>query len=333
MLTSGSQLRPIASTVLRFMGTLLAPGGNDARLSILMYHRVLPQPDPMLPDDMDARAFERQMTALSSHFHVLPLHEAVTRLQKASLPARAACITFDDGYADNAEVALPILQRLGLHATFFIATGYLDGGRMWNDSIIETVRRAPGPRLDLSGLTLGDHPIETMTQRREAAMSLISALKYLSPEQRRREAEKLSRYLSVETPDQLMMQTKQVRALHNAGMDIGGHTVNHPILTRVDNATARAEIADGRDSLESIVGGRVSLFAYPNGRPRLDYNADHVNIVKQLGFSAAVSTASGAARASGDPYQLPRFAPWDEAPARFVMRLLKNYRESAAAQV
>ena len=70
-------------------------------------------------------------------------------------PARALAITFDDGYADNATVAAPILLRLGLPATFFVATGFLDGGRMWNDTVIEAVAPRRGPVLDLAPLGLG----------------------------------------------------------------------------------------------------------------------------------------------------------------------------------
>ena len=75
------------------------------------------------------------------------------RLQQGRLPPRALAITFDDGYADNRTVAAPLLERHGLPCTFFVATGFLDGGRMWNDTLIETVRRAPGQTLDLRDLT------------------------------------------------------------------------------------------------------------------------------------------------------------------------------------
>ena len=88
-------------------------------------------------------------------FNVIPLLDAVRHSAAGTLPPRAACITFDDGYADNAEVALPILQRHKLHATFFVATGFLNGGRMWNDTIIELVRRAPDGVLDFSAFGLG----------------------------------------------------------------------------------------------------------------------------------------------------------------------------------
>jgi peptidoglycan/xylan/chitin deacetylase (PgdA/CDA1 family) len=64
-------------------------------------------------------------------------------------------ITFDDGYADNVEVALPILLRYEIAADFFVSTGFLDGGRMWNDTVIEAFRATPLDRVDLGDFGLG----------------------------------------------------------------------------------------------------------------------------------------------------------------------------------
>ncbi|WP_163360867.1 polysaccharide deacetylase family protein, partial [Escherichia coli] len=85
---------------------------------------------------------------LRSWFNVLPLDEAAQRLKDGSLPARAAALSFDDGYADNHDIALPLLQKHGLPCSFFIATGFLDGGRMWNDTLIESIRLSTKPLLD-----------------------------------------------------------------------------------------------------------------------------------------------------------------------------------------
>src|SRR5690242_15121760 len=102
-------------------------------LSILVYHRVVAEPDPLVPEQVCAREFDLQLTVLGRWFTVLSLREAAARLRSGTLPMRSACVTFDDGYADNATIALPILRRRGVPATFFLATGFIDGGRMWND--------------------------------------------------------------------------------------------------------------------------------------------------------------------------------------------------------
>ncbi|MFO0121490.1 MAG: polysaccharide deacetylase family protein, partial [Inhella sp.] len=108
-----------------------SPGGARGRLTVLIFHRVLTQPDPLFPGEMDAARFDAVCGWLASWATVLPLHTAVRQVRDGVLPARALAITFDDGYADNASVALPLLQKHGLCATFFVSTGYLDGGRMW----------------------------------------------------------------------------------------------------------------------------------------------------------------------------------------------------------
>lgn len=305
----------------------LSPSGRRARLSILIFHRVLPEPDPLFPGEVHARQFDQICGWLKSMFNVLALGQAVDHLRDGTLPSRAACITFDDGYADNHTQALPILQRHGLPATFYVATGFLDGGRMWNDTVIEAVRRAPGPTLDLSSLGqagLTAYPLMDASSRRGAIDTILGAIKHLPMDRRLALTQSISDLAKVELPADLMMSSAQVRELHRAGMTIGGHTVRHPILATLDDSDARREIDEGRRSLQTIIGAPVDHFAYPNGKPRQDYAPVHVQIVRELGFRSAVSTAWGAARAGDDPLQLPRFTPWDRSAARFAYRLIAN---------
>ncbi|WP_018881890.1 MULTISPECIES: polysaccharide deacetylase family protein [unclassified Thioalkalivibrio] len=312
--------------LLRSLLSLMSPGGARARLSILIYHRVLPAPDPLLPGDPHADDFRWQMRLLARSMNPLPLDEAVDRLRAGTLPARAVSVTFDDGYADNAEVALPILREEGAPATFFIATGYLDGGRMFNDTLIETVRRLP-KNADLGPEGLGEWTLETHQDRLKLIHALISQFKYQPAEQRTAGTEALARRFAIDLPNDLMMTRAQVHELAAAGMGIGGHTATHPILTEVDADTARAEIQRGKTDLEQMLSRPLRLFAYPNGRPGRDYAAEHIQIARDCGFDAAVSTAAGAARIDSDPYQLPRFTPWDRTPMRFGLRLARNLAE------
>ncbi len=310
----------------------LSPGGKRGRLSILIYHRVHAQPDPLFPGEVDAARFARQMELVSQLFHVLPLPEAVRHLRAGTLPPRAACITFDDGYADNAQVALPILKRYAVPATFFIASAYLDGGRMWNDTVIEAVRRSSRAELDLTQIGFDCHPIGTVGQKRQAIASLITRLKYLPEQQRTAQVEYVVEAASIRLPAELMLSSGQVRMLHRAGMTIGGHTATHPILARVAPEAALRNITEGKARLEEIIGEPLRMFAYPNGKPAEDYLAEHVAMVR-AGFEAAVSTAWGVATAASDPYQLPRFTPWDRSDGRFSLRLARNLVRTHAETV
>lgn len=319
------------TTVARGAATWFSRGNRRGRLGILLYHRVLAAPDFLRPDDPTAAEFDMQMVLVAAVFNVLPLGEAVERLTLGTLPPRALCITFDDGYADNLTLALPVLRRYGLPATFFVAAGYLDGGRMWNDGVIESIRGARGAELDLRSAGLDAYPIGDAAARRAAMRSVIGALKYLAPDVRESRTREIAAITGVRLPDDLMMTRAQLVALHTAGMEIGGHTLSHPILAKVDESIARAEIADGRKMLSEIVRSPVQLFAYPNGRPGTDYDGRHTRIVKALGFKAAVSTAGGSADGFADCYQLPRFSPWDRTPGRYVARVIDNYRRPATA--
>lgn len=305
---------------------------RSPRLNVLAYHRILPEHDALLSAEPSAEGFEHRMRWVKANFDVLPLSEAAHALRENRLPKRALSITFDDGYADNYKIALPILLRLGLPATFFVASGFLDGGCMFNDVVIEALRCAGGAELDLDDLGLGRHPLGDPAQRASAIDRILVRLKYFEPERRRRAALEVAERAGSRVPADLMMTSEQVRSLHAAGMEIGAHTVTHPILAEIPLGRARHEMAASRARLEQIIGAPVRLFAYPNGSPRRDYHAEHAALARELGFSAAVSTAWGAARAGDDLYQIPRFTPWDRADWRFGLRLAHNAMRSDYAR-
>ena len=305
---------------------LTSPKGPKARLTVLIFHRVLPAPDALFPSEVDARRFDEICGWLKGWFNVLPLDKAVAHLQRGTLPARSACITFDDGYADNHQVALPILRRHGLTSTFFIATSFLDGGRMWNDTIVESIRACDARALDLSSLDLGNHPLDTIENRRAAIFALIKQIKYRTVAERVTVTDQLARLARVRPPQDLMMSSQQVKAMHSAGMQIGAHTVSHPILARLTNEQAREEIQRSKSFLEKLLDERVSLFAYPNGKPGEDYTQQSVDMVRSLGFDAAVSTRWGASGMGDDLFQIRRFTAWDKSRLRFGARMLANAR-------
>jgi peptidoglycan/xylan/chitin deacetylase (PgdA/CDA1 family) len=308
----------------------LSPAGSRARLSILIFHRVLAAADPMFPGEPDVGRFAAEMQWVKNWFNVVPLPEAIDRLRNGTLPARAAAITFDDGYSDNFTVALPVLQHAGLPATFFIAVGHLDGGRMWNDAVIDLVRGAEGPELNLTRFKLGRYAVNTVSDRRRTVGELLSKLKYLEFAERKSLVAALAEAVNVPPHPDLMMTSEQVRTLAALGMTIGAHTVNHPILARISEREARAEIGEGKERLEAITGDRVTLFAYPNGKPGTDYTQAHVELTRRAGFDAACSTAWGAATSGCDPYQIPRFTPWDHSQWRYALRLAQNMRRGVS---
>jgi peptidoglycan/xylan/chitin deacetylase (PgdA/CDA1 family) len=246
-------------------------------------------------------------------------------MHDGTLPQRAVSITFDDGFADNCTIALPILRRMGLHATFFIATNYLDGGRMWNDTVIEALAAYRAPTLDLTDLGLGRYPLETPPERTQSAITLLRAMKYLPQAERLEKSATIAAHVGAPLPNDLMLTTAQLRQLHAAGMEIGAHTLSHPILARVADDDAEREISGSRARLSELLQCDIRTFAYPNGQPEKDYTARDVSIVRRLGFDVGVSTAWGYADARMDRHQLARIAPWESTPVRFGLRVARSF--------
>ena len=304
---------------------LASPKGPRGRLSIFIFHRVKDVVDPLfVEDDESAGRFDQVLGWIGRWFQVLPLGEAVQELAQGRLRERAACITFDDGYADNLHNAAPILQAHGMHATFFIATGFLDGSVMWNDRIIESVRDTSLRHIEVEGLGLGTIPVGSVAEKRAALASLLPALKHRQPDERQAAVDQVVESCGTREPAGLMMTPDQVRELRARGMGIGAHTVSHPILARCDEETGRKEIGDSRDYLQDLLGERIGLFAYPNGRRQSDYTQLHADMVRDLGFDAAVTTNPGASRFGDDVFQLNRFTPWDRQRLKFYLRLMRN---------
>ncbi|MBS1188670.1 MAG: polysaccharide deacetylase family protein [Rhodocyclaceae bacterium] len=301
----------------------------DRRLAIVVFHRVRPRRDALFPGEPDRPQFAAIMEMLAHCFNCLPLDEAVERLSaNRSLPNRAVAITFDDGYADNYTEAVPILQHNGLTATFFIASGFVDGGCMWNDEAVETLRAFPGAEIDLRPLGLGVSPFRNAEERVAVVTAVNRFLKYQTPAVRRESLDRLRDITGSGPRPRLMLTSEQVRRMHSAGMGIGGHTVNHPILGCIDDEAARREIGEDRERLAGIIGAAPSLFAYPNGKPGQDYRQSHVDMVRAAGYRGAVTTVWGAGGRGDDVFQLPRFSPWDRQPVRFALRLAYNYTRS-----
>jgi peptidoglycan/xylan/chitin deacetylase (PgdA/CDA1 family) len=262
---------------------------------------------------------------------VLPLPEAAERLRNGTLPERAACITFDDGYRNNHDVAAPLLAESGLPATFFIATGAIEAGAMWNDLLIEVVRHSDGT-LDLSDFGLGTYRSDEIASRGRLVPNVLEALKYRPLEERAGLARAIYRARVGATLPSLMMSPGMIQDLARRGHDVGAHTVNHPILTTLADEVAEREIGDSARWIARVAGRAPRSFAYPNGRPGVDFTNEHCELVCRAGFTCAVSTEWACATPSSNAFALPRFTPWETTSRGFVTRLAKTYLRSYVAR-
>ena len=305
------------ASALSLTGRVLGRG----KLSILIYHQVLAAHDPMRPWEPTSSVFDWQMALLKRHFMPLALGEAVQRLSEGNLPANAVCVTFDDGYANNLTIAQPILAKYGIPATVYVATAFSHGENMWNDRVIHLFSDP-----QRQNLRLGDRTVKLgeWEQRRLMAGRVLAELKYLPVKDRLKQVAALYRAANVEEQAPLMMTPDQLRTLSEAGVEIGAHTVNHPILKVLPESEQRGEMQQSKADLESWTGKRVHHFAYPNGVAGKDLDAATARYVQESGFSTAVVTNKGTSSRKTSPFLLRRFTPWDRSPLRFHLRMIHN---------
>jgi len=294
-------------------------------LHIFFYHRVQDEKDPFFDSDLDPDAFNWQVKLINDYFTPLNLTDAVQKLKNGKLPERAVVITFDDGYKDNIEEALPILKKYQVPATFFIASGFLNGGIMWNDIIIESIRLTTKGNIDLLELGLLNYSLGSREDKLYAIEDIIKKVKYQKFNEREKLVKKISALCNICLPDSLMMNDKDIIQLYKSGMEIAGHTVNHPILSSETDDIVNKELREGKVYLEQLLDTKLTAFAYPNGKQEKDYKYKHASMVKKAGFSCAVTTNWGINDRETDSMQLKRFTPWDNSRIMFLLRILKLY--------
>lgn len=314
----------LAHSFLKLIGKHL----GKQKLSILIYHQVLPEYDPMRPDEATKETFTWQMALISRYMTPISLADAMEGLRNNTLPQNAVCVTFDDGYINNLTIAQPILERYQVPATVYIATAFSDGKNMFNDRIFDLIGDSQRQRFDLSAIELGEVEVSDYQSRLDLSYQIIGKTKYLHYALRVETIDKLYKDNAVQEYPRRMMTSEQIKTLSDQGVEIGAHTHDHPILRTLGVAEQSQQIAQSKSILETILDKKVTQFAYPNGKLDDDYSLETVEIVKQCGFENAVSTIQGVSDRSTDTFQLQRFLPWDSHPLKFHTRLIHTLVKS-----
>lgn len=293
---------------------------------ILIYHRVHPNPGPFMIDPVPPDRFERQMRHLARAYRPLPLAELLERSRAGVVPEGAVAVTFDDGYADNAEYAAPILARHGIPATVFLVTGCIGTGRIpWHDEVLLAFAAARGGSIKIPGQPADAPPLplETEAERHRAAFLALGALKPMHEAERLAGVRAIQETLGPGDPGaaaSLMLDWGRVRAMRGSGIAFGSHTETHPILSRVAPERAREEVMRSKRTIEKELGEEAAFFAYPNGRVE-DYDEGAVQALRDAGYRGALTTSFGPNEAGEDPFRWRRAAAWSADPRRFALQL------------
>ncbi len=299
------------------------------RVPILCFHRVNDDNDAFLPS-LPTAVFADRMAYIARHYQVLTVEELAERLPQGQVPRNALALTFDDGYRDNLTHAAPILARLRLPATIFLATRYIGTPEApWFDQVAISIKTATARRV-----TLDDErvlPLHTVGHRLAALELTLAYLKRLPDDERRSMVERLTAALnpnSPERPKRLMLTWDEVNALRGLGFSVGAHTVSHPILSRLAPDRARDEIYGSKAAIEKALGEPVRAFAYPNGGPE-DYNETVKHLVREAGFTCAVTAQRGLNDSDTPLMELRRGGPWEHHLPTFALKLA-HYRATGA---
>jgi len=244
---------------------------------------------------------------------VLPLVEAVEALATRELRAPTIAISFDDGYRNNINVALPILERYGFPATIFLTTGLVGSDRaMWHSRLLLALERTSVPNLARDGWVL---PLDRARDRTAAAWRLQVAIKETSGQDFGHAVSAIEAELKVPVDPRverdssfaMMDEADITNGLKSGLIEFGAHTVTHPLLSRLDDETVAREVGGSCGAVEVMTGQPCRCFAYPNGRPE-DYDDRTVRRLKARGVRAAVTTDEGTNRYDCDPLRLMRLA-------------------------
>jgi peptidoglycan/xylan/chitin deacetylase (PgdA/CDA1 family) len=288
---------------------------------VLAYHRVNDEGDPFFPA-VPTAVFEAHMAWVSRHFVVLTVEALAERLGRGTLPRNALAITFDDGYRDNLTHAAPILARYGLPATVFLTTGFIGGAEVpWFDRLALAFKQT---RLGSWEAPWGERqPLGTVAERLAALDRAYAHLKRQPDADRRAALDRVVGDLGAGDPNGTkgrMLSWDDVHALAGLGFSVGAHTVSHPILSRMPPEDARAEIVESRRAIASACGLAPRAFAYPNGGAD-DYDETTVHLVREAGFTCAVTTRFGLNGPGTSPYELRRGGPWEPDLPTFALKL------------
>ncbi len=261
-------------------------------------------PDICLP----VRLFRLQMAFVQRAYSVVSLDALVDVLERGDrLPKRALAITFDDGYADNHRLGLPVLAGLGLSATVYIATGSVAGGApFWVGAVRALVLAAAGPVLELS-----DGSLVALDGDRAGAVKELTRRLVAVPAPARAELLAVTAARAGIDLHALLAGTMltwdEIRALHAAGWTIGAHTVTHSNVALVPIGEAEREILTSRDALAAAIGCPVQHFCYPNtGGQHRYFSPDIADVLRRHGFRSATTSRPGALRPDSDRFALPR---------------------------
>ncbi len=287
------------------------------KVAILGYHSVAAEPDDQSASiaagiTVEAENFRRQMGLLRKHFNPVTMNDIADWLEgNAVLPRRSVAITFDDGFADNFDLAAPIMEEFGLRGTFYLTVGSVMKQKLpWFCRLHYLFHRAGEEKLCLTDPDSGRRwNFGDARENRAAFVHYNYPCASLDEEEQDRYVQKLESWFGMalgtaSVPK--MMTMKQARQLCERGHFVGNHSFSHGNLAHIPADALRYEMAYAHEILERELGQPVRHFSYPHPCLHPQWNEATLALSKELGYRTAVLTQQGVADAPSPPLLLPR---------------------------
>lgn len=283
--------------------------------AILMYHSVRDDPEHYANSIGTGilhatSVFERQMELVCRRFTPVSVDDIRLFLNgEKPLPRRAVAVTFDDGYADNAEIVAPILNRLGIRASFYLTTDLI-GAK--NPPWFCRLRHAFAVTRRRVWLSLSNEQPLSLTTDKDRNAAILAAFECcasLAGDALEQTIQTIEDALEIEALNdgtEFMMDWNQARALQRAGHIVGCHTLTHPNVAQVAPDIARKELVLSKRKLEDELSAPSLHFSYPHPALNPHWTAGTVAITKEAGYQTAVTTTPGPVRGGDHPLRLKR---------------------------
>ncbi len=270
--------------------------GQRHLLTCLNYHRVVPGSQAQSEGcvgkgiSVSVESFEEQMRYLSTHVRCLSSLELVENLHAHKLEDDCVHVTFDDGYLDNLQFALPILEHYRVPATIFVTVGFVDGTVIpWWHELEGLLSRTRS--IEYGGRRLN---VSTAEDKQRVFSEICFRLAQESRDKQRSAIEQIR--LQVSGGDGLMprfLTWDELRKLDNSSMiTIGAHTWNHPVLSTLSQENLEYELGQAKQRLQRELGHEVSTLAYPFGG-KAQSSEREFSMARSLGYRAAFTMRFG----------------------------------------
>lgn len=293
------------------------------KIKVFLFHRISPHQDPLWPP-VRPEHFDEILNYLKRNFEIVPLEETVLGNYKPTKSKQLCAITFDDGYKDFLEYALPIINKYKVPASLYVITDCVNSNvPPWTYLFNHLLLNSKISSLEIDSIEIPDSLKNNSWKNEEEKIACIKrfspVLKTISDEEKERIMSRVQTQIKdVETPKGLMLSWDEIKVIKSEGIEIGSHSGNHPALSRHLNLdTVRYELIRSGEEIKEAIGKFPIAISYPFGI----YNNEVKKIAKEVGYKMGLTVLPKPYSCKDDQFEIPRIELYSESFFRSRMRI------------